>query len=169
MYRTIFLFLPIWSVTSGYAQPATQTTNRTNSTWNRHRQTSGHPMPGCDNYAFRTCWNRNLQMKRAVCIVDVFQLRGSIMYRLLILGYEPGIFRGSLVTSFRQKEGLSGYLTEENVPGIKRSRYPPADKQRTALSIRWLCRNRLMLSVEEASRYAGELDDPARLMIRLPV
>lgn len=77
------------------------------------------------------------------------------------LGYEPGIFREILVTS--AKEVYLDISLKENVRELSEVVIRPQINKEQPLN-KMATTGARMLSVEEASRYAGGLDDPARLV-----
>ena len=77
------------------------------------------------------------------------------------LGYEPGIFREVLVTS--AKEVYLDISLKENVQELSEVVIRPQINKEQPLN-KMAVTGARMLSVEEASRYAGGLDDPARLV-----
>ncbi len=76
-------------------------------------------------------------------------------------GYEPAIFREILVSS--GKEVLLEVTMRENIQDLAEVTVRPKVNKESPLNPMALASAR-MLSVEEASRYAGGLDDPARLV-----
>ncbi|MCD7899533.1 MAG: carboxypeptidase-like regulatory domain-containing protein [Bacteroides sp.] len=77
------------------------------------------------------------------------------------MGYEPAIFREIMLTS--AKEVYLEIQLKENVHTLDEVVVKPRVNKEAALNQMALSGAR-MLSVEEASRYAGGMDDPARLV-----
>ena len=77
------------------------------------------------------------------------------------IGYEPAVFKEILVTS--GKEVLLEIAMRENIQELKEITIRPKVNKEVPLNTMALAGAR-MISVEEASRYAGGLDDPARLV-----
>lgn len=77
------------------------------------------------------------------------------------LGYEPGIFSEILVTS--AKEVYLDISLKENVNELSEVVVRPQINKEQPLN-KMAATGARILSVEEASRYAGGLDDPARLV-----
>lgn len=77
------------------------------------------------------------------------------------LGYEPSVFREILVTS--AKEVYLDIALKENVKELGEVIVRPQVNKEQPLN-KMAATGARMLSVEEASRYAGGMDDPARLV-----
>jgi len=77
------------------------------------------------------------------------------------LGYEPAVFKEILVSS--GKEVFLEVTMRENVQQLAEVTVRPKVNKEVPLNTMALASAR-MISVEEASRYAGGLDDPARLV-----
>jgi len=77
------------------------------------------------------------------------------------IGYEPAVFREIMVTS--GKEVFLEITMRENIQELGEVTVRPKVNKEAPLNTMALASAR-MLSVEEASRYAGALDDPARLV-----
>lgn len=81
------------------------------------------------------------------------------------MGYEPGIFREILVTS--AKEVYLEIPLKESVNELNEVVIRARTNKEEAMN-KMATTGARMLSVEEASRYAGGFDDPARLVSSLP-
>ena len=77
------------------------------------------------------------------------------------LGYEPAVFKEIMVTS--SKEVFMEIVMRENIRELKEVTIRPKVNKENPLNPMAPASAR-MLSVEEASRYAGGFDDPARLV-----
>ena len=94
-----------------------------------------------------------------------FRLTGLPMGRYEVMcsfmGYESAVFKEIMVTS--GKEAFVEIAMRENVQILSEVTVRPKINKEVPLNTMALAGGR-MLSVEEASRYAGGLDDPARLV-----
>lgn len=86
---------------------------------------------------------------------------GRYDIRSSYLGYEPVVFREMMVTS--GKEAFLEVSMQENVRQLGEVTILPRTNKEVPLNQMAMAGAR-MLSVEEASRYAGGFDDPARLV-----
>ncbi|MDR2918989.1 MAG: TonB-dependent receptor [Tannerella sp.] len=77
------------------------------------------------------------------------------------IGYEPAVFNEVLVTS--AKETFLEFSLKENIQQLNEVVVRPKTNKDQPLNTMALAGGR-MLSVEEASRFAGGMDDPARLV-----
>ena len=86
---------------------------------------------------------------------------GRYDVRVSFLGYEPATFREIVVSS--AKEMFLEIPLKENVHELEEITIRPKTNKEAPLNTMAIAGGR-MLSVEEASRYAGGYDDPARLV-----
>lgn len=163
MHRIItFLFLLIWSVsiTRSYAQ---QTGNNQPAQTLRGTvidKASGHPMPDVTIMLRDMPGTGTTTDEKGQFVLSGIPV-GRHNVEATFLGYEPGIFREVLVTS--AKEGYLDISLKENVRELSEVVIRPQINKEQPLN-KMAVTGARMLSVEEASRYAGGLDDPARLV-----
>ena len=163
MHRIItFLFLLIWSVsiTRSYAQ---QTGNNQPAQTLRGTvidKASGHPMPDVTIMLRDMPGTGTTTDEKGQFVLSGIPV-GRHNVEATFLGYEPGIFREVLVTS--AKEVYLDISLKENVRELSEVVIRPQINKEQPLN-KMAVTGARMLSVEEASRYAGGLDDPARLV-----
>ncbi|WP_293672062.1 TonB-dependent receptor [uncultured Parabacteroides sp.] len=161
MHRTILLFLiTLLFTTTTYSQraensPLVQTIRGTVTD-----KASGHPMPDVtimlpDLPGTGTTTDEQGQFVLNGVPVGRHNVQASY------LGYDPGIFREVLVTS--AKEVHLDISLKENIRELGEVVIRPQINKEQPLN-KMAVTGARMLSVEEASRYAGGLDDPARLV-----
>lgn len=168
MHRIItFLFLLIWSVsiTRSYAQ---QTGNNQPAQTLRGTvidKASGHPMPDVTIMLRDMPGTGTTTDEKGQFVLSGIPV-GRHNVEATFLGYEPGIFREVLVTS--AKEVNLDISLKENVRELSEVVIRPQINKEQPLN-KMAVTGARMLSVEEASRYAGGLDDPARLVSSFPI
>ncbi|MDR2410237.1 MAG: TonB-dependent receptor, partial [Bacteroidales bacterium] len=122
---------------------------------------SGHPIP----YVNVTVLNSNPFIGTVTDSMGYFQLLNLPIGRYNIhasfLGYESATFREVMVSSV--KEIFLEFSLKENVQQLDEVVVRPKTNKEEPLNKMTITGAR-MLSVEEASRYAGGFDDPARLV-----
>lgn len=163
MYRTITLLSLFISLFSSIKMNAQQAGNILPAQTIRGivvDKASGHPMPDVtimlqDMPGTGTMTDENGQFTLPGVPVGRHNVQATY------LGYEPGIFREILVTS--AKEVSLDISLKENVSELGEVVIRPQINKEQPLN-KMAVTGARMLSVEEASRYAGGLDDPARLV-----
>lgn len=163
MYRTItvlFLLINLLATTMVYARQADDVQPAQTIRGTVTDKASGHPMPDVtimlqDIPGKGTTSDENGQF--VITGVPVGRHNVQATY----LGYEPGIFREVLVTS--AKEVSLEISLKENVRELGEVVIRPQINKEQPLN-KMVVTGARMLSTEEASRYAGGLDDPARLV-----
>lgn len=163
MYRTITLLSLLISLFSSIKMNAQQAGNILPAQTIRGivvDKASGHPMPDVtimlqDMPGTGTMTDENGQFTLPSVPVGRHNVQATY------LGYEPGIFREILVTS--AKEVSLDISLKENVSELGEVVIRPQINKEQPLN-KMAVTGARMLSVEEASRYAGGLDDPARLV-----
>lgn len=163
MYRTITLLFLVISLFSSIKINAQQAGNILPAQTIRGivvDKASGHPMPDVtimlqDMPGTGTMTDENGQFTLPGVPVGRHNVQATY------LGYEPGIFREILVTS--AKEVSLDISLKENVSELGEVVIRPQINKEQPLN-KMAVTGARMLSVEEASRYAGGLDDPARLV-----
>lgn len=145
------LFFPTLS-----AQTASQTIRGTVTDWN-----SGQPVA----YATVVVMDRQRALGTTTDSLGRFSLRqvpvGRHDVEVNCLGYEPTQLREILVGS--SKEVVLDVRLQEALVAVEEVVVRPTVNKTEPLNSMALAGGR-MLSVEEASRYAGSMDDPARLV-----
>lgn len=163
MYRTItvlFLLINLLATTTVYARQADNVQPAQTIRGTVVDKASGHPMPDVtimlqDIPGKGTTSDENGQFVLSGVPVGRHDVQANY------LGYEPGIFREVLVTS--AKEVNLEISLKENVRELGEVVIRPQINKEQPLN-KMAVTGARMLSTEEASRYAGGLDDPARLV-----
>ncbi|WP_195374650.1 MULTISPECIES: TonB-dependent receptor [Parabacteroides] len=163
MHRTItFLFLLIWSVsvTGGYAQQTVDNQPAQTLRGTVIDKASGHPMPDVTIMLPDMPGTGTTTDEKGQFVLSGIPI-GRHNIQATYLGYEPGIFKEVLVTS--AKEVYLDISLKENAQELSEVVIRPQINKEQPLN-KMAVTGARMLSVEEASRYAGGLDDPARLV-----
>lgn len=163
MHRTItFLFLLIWSVsvTGGYAQQTVDNQPAQTLRGTVIDKASGHPMPDVTIMLPDMPGTGTTTDEKGQFVLSGIPI-GRHNVQATYLGYEPGIFKEVLVTS--AKEVYLDISLKENAQELSEVVIRPQINKEQPLN-KMAVTGARMLSVEEASRYAGGLDDPARLV-----
>ncbi|RHJ90226.1 TonB-dependent receptor [Parabacteroides bouchesdurhonensis] len=161
MYRTVTILLLLISLTSRIH--GQQTENVQPSQTIRGTvidKASGHPMPNVTILLPDipgTGSTTDGQGQFSVSNIPI----GRHTIQATFLGYEPSVFREILVTS--AKEVYLDIALKENVKELGEVIVRPQVNKEQPLN-KMAATGARMLSVEEASRYAGGMDDPARLV-----
>lgn len=163
MYRTIVilsLFISLAATGKTYSQRTGKNLPAQIIRGTVMDKTSGHPMPDVTITlpgipGIGTTTNKEGQF----VLPDIPVGRHSVSASYL--GYEPGIFSEILVTS--AKEVYLEISLKENVRELDEVVIRPQINKEQPLN-KMATTGARMLSVEEASRYAGGMDDPARLV-----
>lgn len=163
MYRTItvlFLLINLLATSTVYARQADNVQPAQTISGTVIDKASGHPIPDVtimlqDIPGKGTTSDENGQF----VLPDVPVGRHDV--QATYLGYEPGIYREVLVTS--TKEVRLEISLKENVRELGEVVIRPQINKEQPLN-KMAVTGARMLSTEEASRYAGGLDDPARLV-----
>lgn len=121
---------------------------------------SGHPMPDVTIMLSDMPGTGTTTDERGQFVLPEIPV-GRHNVQASFLGYEPGIFSEILVTS--AKEVYLDISLKENVNELSEVVVRPQINKEQPLN-KMAATGARMLSVEEASRYAGGLDDPARLV-----
>lgn len=163
MYRTIlFLLLFISLLSQGKAYSQKTTGNQPSQTIRGTviDKASGHPMPDVTIMLSDMPGTGTTTDERGQFVLPEIPV-GRHNVQASFLGYEPGIFSEILVTS--AKEVYLDISLKENVNELSEVVVRPQINKEQPLN-KMAATGARMLSVEEASRYAGGLDDPARLV-----
>ena len=163
MYRTIlFLLLFISLLSQGKAYSQKTTGNQPSQTIRGTviDKASGHPMPDVTIMLSDMPGTGTTTDERGQFVLPEIPV-GRHNVQASFLGYEPGIFSEILVTS--AKEIYLDISLKENVNELSEVVVRPQINKEQPLN-KMAATGARMLSVEEASRYAGGLDDPARLV-----
>ena len=163
MYRTIlFLLLFISLLSQGKAYSQKTTGNQPSQTIRGTviDKASGHPMPDVTIMLSDMPGTGTTTDERGQFVLPEIPV-GRHNVQASFLGYEPGIFSEILVTS--AKEIYLDISLKENVNELNEVVVRPQINKEQPLN-KMAATGARMLSVEEASRYAGGLDDPARLV-----
>lgn len=163
MYRTIlFLLLFISLLSQGKAYSQKTTGNQPSQTIRGTviDKASGHPMPDVTIMLSDMPGTGTTRDERGQFVLPEIPV-GRHNVQASFLGYEPGIFSEILVTS--AKEVYLDISLKENVNELSEVVVRPQINKEQPLN-KMAATGARMLSVEEASRYAGGLDDPARLV-----
>ena len=121
---------------------------------------SGHPMPDVTIMLSDMPGTGTTTDERGQFVLPEIPV-GRHNVQASFLGYEPGIFSEILVTS--AKEIYLDISLKENVNELNEVVVRPQINKEQPLN-KMAATGARMLSVEETSRYAGGLDDPARLV-----
>lgn len=156
----LFVFISLLLTTGVYAQQAENSQPTQTMHGTVIDQASGHPMPDVtitlpDIPGTGTTTNEQGQFVLPNIPVGRYNVQASY------LGYEPGIFREILVSS--AKEVHLDIALKENVRELGEVVIRPQINKEQPLN-KMATTGARMLSVEEASRYAGGMDDPGRLV-----
>lgn len=163
MYRTIlFLLLFISLLSQGKAYSQKTTGNQPSQTIRGTviDKASGHPMPDVTIMLSDMPGTGTTTDERGQFVLPEIPV-GRHNVQASFLGYEPGIFSEILVTS--AKEVYLDISLKQNVNELSEVVVRPQINKEQPLN-KMAATGARMLSVEEASRYAGGLDDPARLV-----
>ena len=163
MYRTIlFLLLFISPLSQGKAYSQKTTGNQPSQTIRGTviDKASGHSMPDVTIMLSDMPGTGTTTDERGQFVLPEIPV-GRHNVQASFLGYEPGIFSEILVTS--AKEVYLDISLKENVNELSEVVVRPQINKEQPLN-KMAATGARILSVEEASRYAGGLDDPARLV-----
>ena len=163
MYRTILfllLFISLLSQDKAYSQKTTGNQPSQTIRGTVIDKASGHPMPDVTIMLSDMPGTGTTTDERGQFVLPEIPV-GRHNVQASFLGYEPGIFSEILVTS--AKEIYLDISLKENVNELNEVVVRPQINKEQPLN-KMAATGARMLSVEEASRYAGGLDDPARLV-----
>ena len=163
MYRTILfllLFISLLSQDKAYSQKTTGNQPSQTIRGTVIDKASGHPMPDVTIMLSDMPGTGTTTDERGQFVLPEIPV-GRHNVQASFLGYEPGIFSEILVTS--AKEIYLDISLKENVNELNEVVVRPQINKEQPLN-KMAATSTRMLSVEEASRYAGGLDDPARLV-----
>ena len=163
MYRTILfllLFISLLSQDKAYSQKTTGNQPSQTIRGTVIDKASGHPMPDVTIMLSDMPGTGTTTDERGQFVLPEIPV-GRHNVQASFLGYEPGIFSEILVTS--AKEVYLDISLKENVNELSEVVVRPQINKEQPLN-KMAATSARMLSVEEASRYAGGLDDPARLV-----